>query len=94
MDVKAPGVGRGRDEGKAEDPHQRGVLDQELAQVGHVADVLVELDQVGGHVGRTGLGLGAGPGAVGIASGKVVPVEWAEEVEVLAGHCALTDETG
>jgi len=92
--VKAPGVGVGRDEGKAEDPEQGRVIDQVLAQIGHVAYVLVELDQIGSHEAGAGDRWGSRPGTMGIALRKVFPVQRGEQVQALACQRAFGDKGG
>lgn len=61
------------------------MLDQVSAQVGHVALVRVELDEVGGDEGGARHGLGAGPGAVVRARGELGPGKGAEQGAVLLG---------
>ena len=81
--VGGRGIGHQR---KAEAPDQGRVFEQVGAQLAHRTQALVELDQVGGHVGGAGRRGGTGPGVVGRPLGKMRPVERAEQVEILAGH--------
>src|SRR5919202_573872 len=68
---------------KAEQVDQRGMLDEIGAQVGHVALVLVQLDEKGGDEGRTGRRLRTGPGAVAGPLGELRPGQRPEEGAVL-----------
>jgi hypothetical protein len=92
--VEAPGVGGRGDEREAQEPDQRRVFDQVLAQVGHVALAFFELDQVGRHEGGAGRRRGAGPGAVGRPFGEVFPVQVGQQLAVLLGHGAVAHEAG
>ena len=88
--VEAPRVVRMGCEGEAQQTDQAGMVDQKVAQTGHVGLVLVELDEKGGHEGRPALGFGTRPGSVLRPFGKVAPVQLAQQVQVVHGHRTLT----
>lgn len=81
-------------EGEAQTPDERRVFEQVAAQAALGAQALVEFDQVSGDVGGARRGGGAGPGVVGRAFGEVVPIQRAEQGEVLAGDRILRHKVG
>lgn len=93
-DVKAVGGGRVGDQREAEQPDQRGVLEQVAAQLAHRGQPLVQLDEIGGDIRGPRGRRRAGPGAVGGPLREVGPVERAEQLEVALGHRAGGDEGG
>ena len=92
--VEAPREGRSRMQGKAQNPDQGRVIDQVVPQVGHIAFVLVKLDQVGGHKGGARARGEAGPGTTWVPFGKVLPVQRPQQPQVALGYATVLHELG
>jgi hypothetical protein len=87
--MRCGGIGHERE---AEQPDERRMLDEEATQIAHGAALLVELDEGGGHEGRTELRTGTRPGAIRGPFGEVRPVERSEQGPVLLGNGTRGDE--
>ena len=82
INVKAPRVLVAGYKIEAQDPDQGGTLKQIVAQVGHIAQILVDLNQQGADIGGAGMRLGAGPGAMGVSFREMFPVQRSQQHQV------------
>ena len=93
FDVEAPRGTRRGNEGKAQDPHQGGMLHQVLAQVGHIDKLLIELDQTGCREGSEWYSA-CSPVGFQVALGEAAPVQRTQQVQVAHGDGRLLDKGG
>ena len=93
VDVEAPRGTRRGDEGKAQNPHQGGMLHKVLAQVGHIDKLLIELDQTGCRKGSEWYSA-CSPVGLQVALGEAASVQWTQPVQVPHGDGRLLDKGG
>ncbi len=94
LDIEAVGRSVIRDKAKTQEPNQSRMFNQVAAQVRHVAFVFVQLNNERSDVSCTRMRHRAGPGIGGVTFGKVVPIQRAEQVQILHRYRTVANEGG
>jgi hypothetical protein len=90
-EIEAVRSRRVKDALEAQPVDQGGMVDEELAQVGHEALAFVEFDKISGDEGSAEVRQRSGEGAVGRALGELRPGERADERAILGDEWVALD---
>ena len=92
ISVKAPGIAGGVSQCKAKQPNQGWMRHKIGAQVPHVGQSLIQLDEKRSGIGGAGLRLYSRPRTLRVAFGKMLPVQSAQQTPVVHGDRRVGDK--